>query len=144
MTPCLVLRYKDNSARLSKDGSYEMEVKEVIRPATPRPNAETPGINKIGTNEGLGDGSNDDFRGGEKRRWTRIAGSTKATERGANILWVTLTLYELVITVFGFPLEVGEGPPEVVDGEGTSGISCVAQASKYVFVTPAPLAFGPD
>ena len=112
-----------------RDGSYEMEVKEVIRPAIPRPNAAKPGINKIGANEGLGDGSSDDFREGEKRRWTRIAGSTKATERGANILWVMLTLYGWGTAVFGLPLEVGEGPCEVPDGEGASGLSCVAQAS---------------
>lgn len=56
-----------------------------------------------------------------------------------------LTLYRCAITVFGPPLEVGEGPNEVVDdGEGTSGLSCVTQVSMYVFVTPAPLAFGPD
>ena len=45
-----------------------MEVKEVMRPATPRPNIKKLGISNIGTNEGPGDGSSDDFREGEERR----------------------------------------------------------------------------
>lgn len=56
-----------------------------------------------------------------------------------------LTLYGCAMELFGLPLEVGDGPSDVVgEGEGTSGLSCVAQASMYAFVTPAPLAFGPD
>lgn len=54
--------------RLSGDGSSEMEVKEVMRPVTPRPNIRKLGIKNIGTDEGPGDCSSDDFREGEERR----------------------------------------------------------------------------
>jgi Ethanolamine utilization protein EutJ (predicted chaperonin) len=48
-----------------------------------------------------------------------------------------------VCAVVIVPLEVGEGV--LVDvGGGTSGLSCVAQVLRYVFVTPVPLAFEPD
>lgn len=45
-----------------------MEVKEVTRPAIPRPSITKAGISGANTDEGAGDGSNDDFREGEERR----------------------------------------------------------------------------
>jgi len=119
-----------------------MEVNEVMRPAIPRPKIPKQGTKKINTDERPGDGSNDDFKEGEEMRYTRITGNTKAMERGADILWTMLTSYgSAAIAVFGVPVGV-VGPCEVV-GDGAELI-CVAQVSMYMFVTPAPLAFGPD
>lgn len=48
--------------------SREMEVKEVMRPATPRPNTTKPRISGVNNDDGPGGESNDDFREGEERR----------------------------------------------------------------------------